>query len=107
MNNYRIVTLVGTVLLSAFCLAPRARAQNTNSAMMHHDEMMNNSSSTGQMHNSMATPNGATGMSHETGQMKSETEPDVKKGQTMMTGHMSESGHSGVADNLSTGAMSH
>jgi hypothetical protein len=30
MNNQRIVTLVRAVLLSAFCLAPRVRAQNTN-----------------------------------------------------------------------------
>jgi hypothetical protein len=103
MNNQRIVTLAGTVLLSAFCLAPRARAQDTNSAMMHDDKMMN-SSTTGQMHNSMATSNG---MSHETGQMKSETERDEKNGQTMMNGHMSESEHTGVTDNPSTGAMSH
>jgi hypothetical protein len=73
--------------------------------MMHDDKMMNNSSSPGQMHNSMATSNGATGMSHETGQMKSETEPDVKKGQTMMNGYMPESGLSGVLDNPSTGAI--
>jgi hypothetical protein len=105
MNNHRIVTLGGTVLLSAFCLAPRARAQATNSAMMHEDKMMNNSSTTGQTHNSMVTSNGATGTSPETGQMKSETEPDVKKGQKMMNGDMSESRHSGVMDNPSTGAM--
>jgi hypothetical protein len=107
MNNQRIVTLAGAVLLSAFCLAPRAGAQDTNSAVTHHDEMMNNSSPTGQMHNSMATSNDATGMSHETGQMKSETERDEKNGQTMMNGHMSESEHTGVTDNPSTGAMSH
>jgi hypothetical protein len=110
MNNHRIVTLVGAVLLSAFCLVPSPRAQDANGVMMHDGEMMmmKDGKATTPMEHSMTMSNGTTVMNDGTVTMKDGTKTHMKEGQMMMMdGHIMEGGHSGMMEGGSTGGMSH
>jgi hypothetical protein len=100
MNNHRIVTLAGAVLLSTFCLVPSSRAQDANGVMMHDGKMMmmKDGKPTTPMNHSMTMSNGTTVMNDGTVRMKDGTEMHMKDGEmVMMDGHMMEGGHSSMA----------
>ena len=104
MNNRRIVTLAGTVLLSTFCLVTSPRAQDTNGTMTQHgNTMATDSKTTDQMHNSMSDPAAVTGS--ETTKMKDAGKMHANEGH-MMNGDTSEGGHHGMMEGGSAGEMS-
>jgi hypothetical protein len=107
MNNRRIVTLAGTLLLSTFCLATSPRAQDANGVMMHDGKMMmmkKDGAASGPMENAMTMSNGTTVMTDGTVKMKDGSETHMKDGEMMMMdGHMMEGEHSGMMQGGSTG----
>ena len=105
MNNRRIVTLAGTLLLSTFCLVTSPRAQDANGTMIQHDNpMAKDSKTTDRMHNSMSQPAAAAGS--ETTKMNDGGKMHAREGH-MMNGDTSEGGHNGMMEGGSAGEMSH
>ena len=105
MNNRRLVTLAGTLLLLTFCLVASPKAQDTNGTTMQHgNTMATESKTTDQMHNSMSVPAAVTGT--ETTKIKDAAKMH-RNGSHMMNGDKSAGGHNRMMEGGSTGEMSH
>jgi hypothetical protein len=114
VKNYRIVTLIGAVVLLSFCFVPSLGTQDTTGAMQNNNgKMMKDTNSMG--HETMSMSHGSTDSGGQMGQMKTGATTHMKDGHMtgghmMNAGHdgsMMESGHSGTMTDGSTGEMTH
>jgi hypothetical protein len=114
VKNYRIVTLVGAVVLLSFCLVPSLGAQDTTGAMQNNNgKMIKDTNSMG--HETMSMSHGSTDSGGQMGHMKTGATTHMQHSH-MTGGHMMEPGHggsmaegrrSGTMKDGSTGEMTH
>src|SRR5215469_5605689 len=110
MNKPRVIFLLVTALVIAFCVTPNVKAANSDGVMMHDSKMvmMKAGKATGPMRRAISMSNGATVMTDGTVKTKAGRETRMKEGQIMMMdGHMMEGGNSGMMGGASTAGMGH
>ena len=110
MNKHRLIVLLVTALVIAFCVAPNLHAADSDGVMMHDRKMvmMKGGKATGPMEKDMTMSNGTTVMSDGTVKMKDGGETHLKEGQMMMMdGHLMDGGNSSMMGGGSTSGMNH
>jgi hypothetical protein len=110
MSKRRVIFVVVSALLIAFCLTPNVKAADSDGVMMHDGKMvmMKAGKATGPMEGAMTMSNGATVMTDGTVKTKDGGEAHMKEGQMMMMdGHMMDGGNSGMMGGGSTTGMGH
>ena len=86
VNKDRVIFLLVTAMVIAFCVTPNVKAVDSDGVMMHDGKMvmMKAGKATGPMESAMAMSNGATVMTDGTVKTKDGRETRMKEGQMMM-----------------------